>query len=570
MQKFTSIPIQDDSTNFEERADYLSESEINDWSIDSKYAEAILKKLLQIGAKLIAGPRGTGKTHYMRKAYFLAKKNADGPFALYISFNHYLRLESFLHKKSNALNIFHSWVLAKIMVHLLDEHNLELNDEHSSINLSSLQKFVTQVEKQQYNEEFNIILNTLSIELVQQYILKATLKYGRKRAILLFDDAALTLNSDYMIEFFDIFRSLKSSHISPKASVYPGTTQFGPRFHIGQDAERILIWQDVQKNEYLDFMKDFRRKRFPDLIIDENIDSLLIYASFGMPRTYLNLLRSYLTQKESSSNDQSIFNKLLSDQTTYCLEEYRSISKKLIQYNEFIETGENLFNLILNDLKEANHQEWDLSNKEEYSRRVIYAFDDLEPENATNTRILNFLEEAGLLYRLPPVSHGPDRKLQRFVPHYAFILHKKVLTKDRGFDKDWLVQKLSSRPSKKQPIRKRLNTLLLDIGIPSLSLPPCHSCETPRLATTQVYCHQCGSKLVNQSTFEICMKYSLTELPLTNFQKKVLQDSSFQTVEDVIVTTDVGRKLREQPRVGIQRSTHIHKTIETWVNEFLV
>lgn len=43
----------------------------------------------------------------------------------------------------------------------------------------------------------------------------------RKRAILLLDDAALTLTKEYMIEFFDVFRSLKTISISPKASVYP-------------------------------------------------------------------------------------------------------------------------------------------------------------------------------------------------------------------------------------------------------------------------------------------------------------------------------------------------------------
>lgn len=555
---------------FEERADYLSLEQIEKWSTDSNYSNDIVKKLLQVGAKLIAGPRGTGKTHYMRTAYNISKNDNKAPLGIYISFNHYLRLEKFLYEKTNAINIFHSWVLAKILYELICEYNINLKEEHSSINKEFLKDFISRVEKQQYDDSFNEILVLLNVSMVQEYILLATYNMDRKRAILLFDDAALTLNNDYMIEFFDIFRSLKSSHISPKASIYPGTTQFGPRFHIGQDAERIVIWQDVQKPEYLDFMKDLHKKRFSKITIDENIDSLLIYASFGIPRAYLNLLRSYLDERKKGGNDQSIFNKLLDDQCLYSLQEYRSIGKKLPQYNDFIEKGELIFNSILDELKKVNHAEWDSVGKENFSRRVVYAFEDLDQDDPTSIRILNFLEEAGLLYRLASVSHGPERKLKRLIPHYSFILKNRILVKDRGFDKEWLVRKLVEKPTKKQPVRKKFFNILKEIGTPILSLPPCQSCQATRLSTSQNYCHQCGSKLVNQSTFDICMTYPLMELPLTKFQKDVLANSSFKTVGDVIITPDLGKKLREQPRVGVVRSSHINNIIETWVNEFLV
>ncbi|MGE9806354.1 zinc ribbon domain-containing protein, partial [Escherichia coli] len=41
----------------------------------------------------------------------------------------------------------------------------------------------------------------------------------RKRVIILLDDAAISLTPEYLYEFFDIVRSLKTSKIALKASV---------------------------------------------------------------------------------------------------------------------------------------------------------------------------------------------------------------------------------------------------------------------------------------------------------------------------------------------------------------
>ncbi|HCI6465907.1 TPA: zinc ribbon domain-containing protein, partial [Klebsiella quasipneumoniae subsp. similipneumoniae] len=165
---------------------------------------------------------------------------------------------------------------------------------------------------------------------------------NRKRSVLFFDDAALTLTKEYMVEFFDIFRSIKTSRISPKASVYPGTTQYGPRFHLGQDAEPVLIWQDVEQSEYIDFMYALVKERFNNQVVeDKDINTLLIYASFGIPRAYINLTRAYSESK--SKTKQAKFNHVIEDRCKYTYDEYISIIDKLPQYGEYIKSGWELF-----------------------------------------------------------------------------------------------------------------------------------------------------------------------------------------------------------------------------------
>lgn len=102
--------------DFEERADQLSLSTINQTLADGHIFQEARRKLLGKGAKLLVGPRGTGKTHVMRYTYAHALKTSTAPLALYANFSRYLNLEPLLQKSPDALQRFHSWVLAKLLL----------------------------------------------------------------------------------------------------------------------------------------------------------------------------------------------------------------------------------------------------------------------------------------------------------------------------------------------------------------------------------------------------------------------------------------------------------------------
>jgi len=157
-----------DQKEFEERADYSDPEDLKKWNVDNEYSQAIQNKLVQKGAKLLVGPRGTGKTHQMRLAYDKCLKNKKYPMAAYVSFSKYYHLEPFLFKSPNAIKIFHTWVLGKILLScykLIDEGNrkdIELNNEYDFVNKESLEKFVAQAEKGTVSSQHDDLITKLT------------------------------------------------------------------------------------------------------------------------------------------------------------------------------------------------------------------------------------------------------------------------------------------------------------------------------------------------------------------------------------------------------------------------
>jgi len=552
-----------DEAEYEERADYIAKEDLISWTATSKHFDNIQKKLIQIGAKLIVGPRGTGKTHQMRCAYFSCKNNSSRPLPLYVSFNHYLRLETYLHENSNAIDIFHAWVLAKIVIGCAEEYNVFIDD--LCFDLPFLKKFILDIEKQKYSEIYSVVLSELNISVVQSLIEKAIDKNDRKRAVIFLDDAALTFTNDYMIEFFDIFRSLKTIKISPKASVYPGTTQYGPRFHVGQDAERVDIWMNVEDQDYLQFMDAIVSTRFgKSLDIDKDIRELLMYAAFGIPRSYIMYLRSYIDSDRKGQ--QSKFNSIISEKCTNIMNEYRSIAQKMPQYNKIINIGDELISEIVKTIKAFNHKKIDESIID-FKKNIVIGIDDVDTKAE---RMIKFLIEAGILYAQDDVSHGTERKLRRFTPHLALLIKERALTKSKGFNASGLLSILKG-PSEKHPVRKKFDRLLSRDKIDniSLDLPPCSNCDTPRITEGQRYCHICGTPLLESSTFKNCMSTKLTDLPLTDFQKRVVEKTKYLTIEDVLSSDNTAAELRKVKGVGDKYSAKIVRKINEWTNEFL-
>jgi hypothetical protein len=543
---------------FEERADYLEFDKLTSWTATSKHFDNIQKKLIQVGAKLITGPRGTGKTHQMRFAHYSCINDQAKPLSIYVSFNHYLRLETYLHENSNAISIFHSWVLAKIVLSCFDEY--KVFPPECGFTDVELKSFIVDVEKQNYSKDISNIVSFLNVRAVQEYIESVMIQTNRKRAILLLDDAALTLTSDYLVEFFDIFRSLKSTRISPKASVYPGSTKYGPRFHLGQDAEKVPLWLNVSDPEYLEFMRAIINSRFNEKInIDDDMKELLMFCSFGIPRTYIMFIRSFIESDRKTI--QSKFNSIIEEKCKNIIDEYKSISQKLTQFSGIIDIGESFISSILKEIKSFNY------DKNQPEEKVISV--GISEIDKKADRMIKFLIEAGLLFEQDEVSHGPGRKLRRFTPHISLLINDKSLIKSRGFKPTDILDILKNKKTP-QPVRRKFNKLLSEIEIAALilNLPPCANCQTQRIAEGQKFCHICGSELVDGSIFKKCMAQKLLEIPLTPFQKRVIDKTQYSTIEDVISSSDTAAEFRKIRGVGRVHSERIVNKITAWANEF--
>lgn len=561
--------ITDDTKELEERSDFLEVDQIQNWFISGEYFENIQRKLIGTGAKLLVGPRGTGKTHQLRVAHYKCLNDNSKPVSLYISFNRYYHLEPLLSRAPNAIKVFHTWVLCKILlaVHKFCEHSdinpIEILDTNL-YNKEQLIEFIGQAEKGHYKFDDEHLISQLNVSFVQSIIEKLIFKDKRKRAVIFLDDAALTLTPDYLVEFFEIFVSLKSTKIAPKASVYPGTTEYGTKFHLGHDAEKVECWINVSNNmnSYSQFMDELIEKRLKILIsdIDEDIIELLKYASFGIPRAFLFLLRSF--QQSSKSTRQAKFNEVIDLHSELIKAEYLSLSKKIPQFSNIISIGYSFFEKIITEMSSVNKT---LSNE----KSLIIGIE--KNSSKMIERMTQFLNEAGLLYKYSSnVSHGGGREYERFTPHILFLIKSKAFSVSRGFDSSVILEKLLSN-ERKQPIRRKYETILSSDEITNLTLdlPPCSNCGTIRIQDDQRFCHKCGTELVVSSAFENCMELSVQDIPFTPLQRRAVKEVNFSKIKDFYSVLNPGSELRKVRQIGEKRSTKIIDRINKVVEEFL-
>lgn len=568
-----TIPL--DEKEFEERSDYIDETDLEIWNVNNQHFDFIHQKLLGVGAKLLVGPRGTGKTHQMKIVHIRCIKDETKPLSIFVSFSKYYHLEPFLTKAPNALQIFHTWVLAKILLgcySLIDKsQDRFILFEDQLLFEESLQEYVEKAEKLRASQLNNdSLLPVLSIAKVTTAIDKLIKHFKRSRAVLMLDDAALTLTPEYLIEFFDIVRSLKTKHISPKASVYPGTTQYGPRFHVGQDAEMIQCWLSVENPTYSSFMNSLIQKRFKTYTegVSSEIIELFKLGSFGVPRAFISLLRSYKNNNERST--QSKFNNVVDQQTRFIESEYLSISQKLIQYRKVIETGYALFKSIIEAIKDDN------KNLVGFKNIVIGIPSESISSYKFADRILRFLIEAGLLYEDVPVKHGVQettgekREYRRYIPHILFLIQNRTFSKGHGSGFQEILNTIKLK-SRKHSLRRSINSLISaeELNRLTLDLPPCQVCNTPRLAVEQRFCHHCGKELINQSAFEQCLEISVDRLPITDWQKQKVKGINLQKIGDFLALQDPGGELRKIHQVGQVRSSKIYGEVLKTVDEFL-
>lgn len=568
--------VKDNTENkeFEERSDYIDEKDLIDWNVSNDYFENIQKELLSVGTKLLVGPRGTGKTHQMKIAYQKCVNDSSKPVAILVSLNKYFYLEPLLTKAPNAIQIFHAWVLSRILLGCysflkasnIDYENIAIiDDPEFPITLNLLKEFESKAESP-YSAQLDndIFIQRVTISKVISVIVNVIALTNRQRAIILLDDAALTLTTDYFVEFLDVFRSLKTKTIAPKASVYPGTTQYSPRFHVGQDAQFVECWMTVENERYSEFMESLLDTRFANYKskIPKDVLELMKYASFGIPRIFIFLIYGYNNPALEGKTLQGKFNSIIEQRAKLIEAEYLSLKEKMPQYDKVIQIGWEFFKKIIYDLKEENKT---LENE----KNIIVGIPD-DDKIRMSLRMIGFLREAGLIYEEDStVKHGENREYKRYIPHLLFLIENRTFSKGKGFSPSEVLNYIKSK-SKKHPLRRTFNSILgSNISELKLNLPVCQVCGTPRLTEEQKFCHNCGNQLVNKSAFEHCLNMKIDELPLTPWQAENINGIQIQTIGDFLSLSNPGGELRKIKGVGKIRSEKIANKIQGAVKEML-
>ncbi len=562
--------------SLEQRADYIpTDKLVQETATDSALFVSVRRALLSSGLKTLVGPRGCGKTHMMRYAWLTCQEDAAKPFAVYVSFNKYYRLEPLLVSRASPPDEFHAWALGLIVlatygsISYKPEHAALVSELESRVGLprASLEMLVSALERNQPLSEGQAALSReISVSRVQQLLDLACALTQRKRTVLLLDDAALTLTPTYLIEFLDIVRALKSATIAPKASVYPGTTEYSPRFHVGQDSTAVFVWLSVEADEYQSDMDQIARCRFADFEqIPSDVVDLIRFAAFGIPRAYLTMLQDY--KERPARTSQQTMNQVVEAHLNARLAEFRSIAKKVPKLQELISVGETVLNGMVRVIKEAN------TDSATVQMLVGVPKEDL---TAIVKRMFQLLIEAGLIFDAKEVKHGtPERIYQRYIPHAAALLQSRALTSgDAGGSMKSTAEALRQKRAK-HPVRRKLEKYVSDANLIQqldFSLPPCPSCTEPRVSDEQRFCTNCGAQLVAVSTFDSCLSVPIEEVPgLTHWQIKAIQNElpRLRTIRDYLAMQDPAAELRTVYGIGHRRSTRIADVLYAFVDDFL-
>lgn len=560
--------IEDDlilASVFEERAEYLSAKELEQWTTYTPRDEQIIKKLLGPGAKLLIGPRGSGKSTLLRSAYYRSLSAGD-VLPVYVNYARSLALEPLFHKHAAALQLFRQWLVYKIIVstrEIFERLKLPLPADlaqRAAIGRALIDKLENGFAPDSLDDPIspNALLGMLEMwaSLAQ-----------RSRCVLLLDDAAHAFSPEQQREFFEVFREIRSRRVSGKAAVYPGVTSYSPHFHVGHEAELLEVWFHPEEEGYLDAMRALVAKRLPQELSQKLSDrqdlvDYLALAAFGLPRGFLTMLSQLLGIEEGSNTKPS----RQGAETSVAAHAqavrgvFSALSGKLPRFRKFVQVGKELESALVRTLRIYNKLQTTASKK----AQIVGIEEPLPPELQ---RMLNLLEYAGIVRNVGTVSRGVKGRFARYAVHYALLVTENALSLGKSYSTAQVVDSLKTQDA--HAFARIKPTALLGDGFEArctLELPPCASCGTPRVSEEQHFCLKCGAELKNVSVYEELLRASIDRLPLTtNKLTGIRGHTTLRTIQDVLLD-DEAQQLRKVPYIGPVWSARIRTYAEEYVS----
>ena len=196
----------------------------------SEHDDITLRKLVAHGPVLIRGGRGSGKSALLIEAHRRMSK-LPTVFSVYISLRYLPLLQSD-------------------------------GDEYIAHFCSLLSKAIAN-EITMSDFEFHFEISRAQGQLIDE-IARLSRSIDR-RIVLLFDDAAHIGRETPLTVFFDLFRTLSTSTVSCKASIYPGVTRFGIRFDVYNDSTVVDISRSQVGSASDQFFLSVIQARYPKL-----------------------------------------------------------------------------------------------------------------------------------------------------------------------------------------------------------------------------------------------------------------------------------------------------------------
>lgn len=557
----------DDLSIYVEQAEYLNPEIFQAYTIDHPREGEIIRKLVSGGAKLLVGPRGCGKTTLMLRAYY--KMLADEQLAtlpVYVNFKLSLKLEPLYQTTPNATFWFRTWLILKIYM-ALHEALQAAGFPSEASSLPAIDEVIRAILIIEAGDStaFNSSIE-YQVDELQETITGVLDDYGYSRCVLLLDDAAHAFSPKQQEDFFDFFRRVKSQKVAPKAAIYPGITNLSPSFHVGHDAEQVDVWIRPDTDEYVTFMRGIAEKRHGGKLpaafnVDSDVIPFLAYCAFGIPRAFLNMIRSL--ESEASNSTVALDRRKVLDAAKQSRHDahtvFESLAFKLPVYKNFIARGDEVYTKLIAFLKVFN------GGRDITSQGVEIGIK--RPAAPELVKLIGFYQYAGLLMPSGENSRGIKGVFDIYLLHFADLVTENAVV---GLRTKSLNQFLTVFRSVKHQIWPRIASERLvsfhDTDAPfALALPACQVCGTERLSEDAKFCVSCGNRLKTASLYHTLVGQDISNLPITkNRANSIKRHSNLRTIKDLLLD-NTRLALRSVPQIGPKWAERIARYAEEHV-----
>ena len=284
--------------------------------------DVIIRKLVAHGPVLLRGGRGSGKSALLLEAHSRMRE-LDHIFSVYVS----LRYLPLLQSDGDEYIAYFCSLVSRIIQNTLIEAEIGID-------------FPTATDQRDFIDAVIELSKTLE-----------------KRVVLLFDDAAHIGREKPLTVFFDLFRTLSTSAVSCKASIYPGVTKFGIRFDVYNDSTVVDVSRTEVGDESTQFFAAVVAARYPKLSVNslfsermspESFASLLGRAVIGNMRAFVFACTKFNEKSRIGLNE--IRECFLDMSSNYYWPLMDEVAPKLGVYEPMIEPAQQIAEIIVDNV----------------------------------------------------------------------------------------------------------------------------------------------------------------------------------------------------------------------------
>ena len=238
---------------------------------------------------------------------------------------------------------------------------------------------------------------------------------------------------------------------------------------------------------------------------------------------------------------------------------YDSLSYKLPAYKAFVETGQDIYQKIIEALKEFNTGKLDTNQALEVGIK--------RPMRPEIEKVIGFLQYAGLLMPVGSNSRGVKGVFELYMVHFGDLITENAIIGRRTKSVPAFVTAFTAQTHQAWPRVSPESLARLDrfSALFRLTLPHCQNCGAERSNEHAKFCQNCGSQLKTTSLYDSLVNQDISVLPISHrMVTRIKNNSAIRKIKDILIDSDRSH-LRSIKFIGPIRATYIANCAEEHV-----